>query len=361
MEEEGWGEVYTDGSRIKERSGAGVVEGGRVTSIYLGERATVNDAELLAIGEAMRSSGETLELTDSMVAVRNIQKIAEGHPTHQGASQKVRERWEERGDEDVAIMWVKGHKGIKGNESADRAARIGTALQYEEEVITESEMIQQAKRGRAAERDRLGMSYCPLRRLGHRVSKIAGLIGGKGLKAWRHKLGEAGDASCRWCGEGDETYAHLMGECRTWRRRWPGGDEELRRPKESRDGDPLQGVLDLLEEPTWGSGDGRNEKAKQGASYTRYGGQATEGGLHQELVRKRQEEREGGGFGKGKFVKSNRRALIKYTWLRTGKGGTKWRRGISGEEVRCNCEKAWSAEHVVFESGELERPQRKKG
>ncbi|KAF8451616.1 hypothetical protein BDZ91DRAFT_853328 [Kalaharituber pfeilii] len=39
-----------------------------------------------------------------------------------------------KGDEDIAIMWVKGHRGIPGNEEADRAARIGTALQYEDET-----------------------------------------------------------------------------------------------------------------------------------------------------------------------------------------------------------------------------------
>ncbi|KAF8463325.1 hypothetical protein BDZ91DRAFT_796479 [Kalaharituber pfeilii] len=102
-----------------------------------------------------------------------------------------------------------------------------------------------------------------------------------------------------------------------------------------------------------------DELAKEGAKCMRYDGQATEGGLRQELVRKRKEERERAGFGKGKFVKWGRRALTNYTWLRTGKGGAMWRRMVSGEEVQCTCGEAWSAEHVVFRCTELERPQRK--
>ncbi|KAF8459733.1 hypothetical protein BDZ91DRAFT_799654 [Kalaharituber pfeilii] len=102
-----------------------------------------------------------------------------------------------------------------------------------------------------------------------------------------------------------------------------------------------------------------DELAKEGAKCMRYDGQATEGGLRQELVRKRKEERERAGFGKGKFAKWGRRALTNYTWLRTGKGGAMWRRMVSGEEVQCTCGEAWSAEHVVFRCTELERPQRK--
>ncbi|KAF8453405.1 hypothetical protein BDZ91DRAFT_853215 [Kalaharituber pfeilii] len=102
-----------------------------------------------------------------------------------------------------------------------------------------------------------------------------------------------------------------------------------------------------------------DELAKEGAKGMRYDGQATEGGLRQELVRKRKEERERAGFRKGKFVKWGRRALTNYTWLRTGKGGAMWRRMVSGEEVQCTCGEAWSAEHVVFRCTELVRPQRK--
>ncbi|KAF8462314.1 hypothetical protein BDZ91DRAFT_358465 [Kalaharituber pfeilii] len=37
----------------------------------------------------------------------------------------------------------------------------------------------------------------PLQRLGRGVTKIAGLLGNKGLKAWRYRIGEAPDPDCR--------------------------------------------------------------------------------------------------------------------------------------------------------------------
>ncbi|KAF8460742.1 hypothetical protein BDZ91DRAFT_798617 [Kalaharituber pfeilii] len=77
-------------------------------------------------------------------------------------------------------------------------------------------------------------------------------------------------------------------------------------------------------------------------------------------ARMRKEERERAGFGRGKFVTWCRTALTNYTWLWTRKGGVMCRRKISGEEARCTCGEAWSAEHVVFEYGELERPKSKK-
>ncbi|KAF8464224.1 hypothetical protein BDZ91DRAFT_258936 [Kalaharituber pfeilii] len=78
--------------------------------------------------------------TDSRTAVTRLEKIARGDPTVDGASQEVREQWERRvakGNLDLAITWVKGHKGVKGNTEADKAAKVGTALQCEDEIVTD--------------------------------------------------------------------------------------------------------------------------------------------------------------------------------------------------------------------------------
>ncbi|KAF8453086.1 hypothetical protein BDZ91DRAFT_802472 [Kalaharituber pfeilii] len=76
----------------------------------------------------------------------------------------------------------------------------------------------------------MGMNYRPLQRMGHNVSKLAGLLGNKGLRAWRYKIGKAESPECRWCGDGEETGDHLMGGCRVWSKRWPGGLRDIITP-----------------------------------------------------------------------------------------------------------------------------------
>ncbi|KAF8454103.1 hypothetical protein BDZ91DRAFT_748059 [Kalaharituber pfeilii] len=43
---------------------------------------------------------------------------------------------------------------------------------------------------------------------------MAGLLGGKGLRAWRYKIDKADGPECRWCGESEEMTAHLLEEYR---------------------------------------------------------------------------------------------------------------------------------------------------
>ncbi|KAF8453275.1 hypothetical protein BDZ91DRAFT_802368 [Kalaharituber pfeilii] len=252
--DEGWTPVYTDGSVRGGKAGAGACWGENEEAWYLGEEATVNDAELVAISETMeRVEGELLILTDSRHAIGRMRAVAGGGPAHDGATRKMRKAWETRvgrGDMDVAVMWVKAHRGIEGNERADRTAEWGTALQYKTEVVTEAGQRQRARRERAEERNRLKIVYRPLERAGREIGRLAGLLGGKGLRAWRWQIGEGDGPECRWCGESDETTEHLLGGCRVWRRRWPGGEEHIRCPPKKREGgrDPIEELLAMLGE-----------------------------------------------------------------------------------------------------------------
>ncbi|KAF8469941.1 RNase H-domain-containing protein [Kalaharituber pfeilii] len=123
-EDEGWTAHYTDGSRINDTTGAGAFSRGCMPiSRYLGEQTTVNDAELLVMHKVFsQQDGELLIITDSKIVISKQQKIAQGEPTIGSAAQLVRDAWvarNHRSDLDTAIMWVKGHKGIQGNELAD--------------------------------------------------------------------------------------------------------------------------------------------------------------------------------------------------------------------------------------------------
>ncbi|KAF8465117.1 RNase H-domain-containing protein [Kalaharituber pfeilii] len=254
IKEEGWVPVYTDGSMREEKAGAEIFWGGRSRSVYLGEEATVNDAELVAISEAMeRVEGELMIVTDSRHAIQRMTAVARGDIAHDGATRRMRRAWEERirrGDWDIAVIWVKAHRGISGNEKAGRAASTGTALQYKPEIITEAGQRQKGRRERAEERNRLKLTYRPLERLGGGVGRLAGLLGGKGLRTWRWHIREGDGPECRWCGEKEETTKHLLEECRVWKRRWPGGEEHVKRPPKGREGerDPLGAMIEMLGE-----------------------------------------------------------------------------------------------------------------
>ncbi|KAF8469059.1 hypothetical protein BDZ91DRAFT_792832 [Kalaharituber pfeilii] len=89
-EKQGWKAAYTDGSRIAGKTGVGLWKG-KPTSHYLGARATVNDAELIAMARALdEGQEEILLITDSRVAVQRLKARSQGLPTPGGAAHMVR-------------------------------------------------------------------------------------------------------------------------------------------------------------------------------------------------------------------------------------------------------------------------------
>ncbi|KAF8460930.1 hypothetical protein BDZ91DRAFT_798442 [Kalaharituber pfeilii] len=71
---------------VKGESRGRAVAGGRAEAVHLGEGLTVNDAELIAIAQALETEEEEelLIISDSLVAIGKMQKIAEGRPTPDG-------------------------------------------------------------------------------------------------------------------------------------------------------------------------------------------------------------------------------------------------------------------------------------
>lgn len=150
QEEEGWGErkeveIYTDGSEIKGKAGFGVwSEGdmGLVTAYrVLGEQSSYN-AELQGVifgvtnappkticnicvdNEAVVKLGKRLKGDERV----ELKQVPQPHLTR---LLKDRLDWKENIEQTtINFVKVKGHTGIKGNEEADEAARVGTELNF---------------------------------------------------------------------------------------------------------------------------------------------------------------------------------------------------------------------------------------
>lgn len=144
MESTDWVDAYTDGA-CKGNPGPGgwgvlLVYGAHRKELYGGEAHTTNNRmELRAVIEALKSLKRPSRIrihTDSQYVHKGISEWLagwkrKGWKTADGKPVKNQDLWQEldglSSRHTVKWIWVRGHAGHPGNESADRLANLGVA------------------------------------------------------------------------------------------------------------------------------------------------------------------------------------------------------------------------------------------
>ncbi|XP_059149873.1 uncharacterized protein LOC131936811 [Physella acuta] len=123
--------IYTDGSKINEKVGAGfhIPHLNHSKSFRLTDGASIFTAELTAILMALEYAPTTPHtsisiLSDSLSA---LQAIKGGECCRDDIAEEILHKcseWKQRG-RSVQMIWIPSHIGIQGNEYADKAAKKG--------------------------------------------------------------------------------------------------------------------------------------------------------------------------------------------------------------------------------------------
>lgn len=126
--------IYTDGSKLNDKVGGGVYSEKLGTSISfrLPDHCSVFQAEILAIKESLLTLGknvftsrEIYIYSDSQAALRSLKAFRHTSKT----VKECRELLDVLTSYfTINLLWVPGHRNIKGNCKADELARLGTML-----------------------------------------------------------------------------------------------------------------------------------------------------------------------------------------------------------------------------------------
>jgi ribonuclease HI len=241
--------VYTDGSKIENRVGAGYVIYKQGTEegydkLRLPDSCTVFQAEIRAIQEAAmclarQNSGQIKYvkiITDSQAA---LQALASRH-VKQETVYKAIETLNTlcSGSRYVTICWTKAHVGTTGNERADVLAKEGAREEIiksaAEPSVTVKRKVEEKIEGiwgsewREYNGGRMSKQF--IREVSQKISKqalvygrykasrlIRLISGHNALNYFRSRIDNSINSKCRFCNEEDETFWHLCTECPVFR------------------------------------------------------------------------------------------------------------------------------------------------
>ena len=243
--------IYTDGSRMEDRSGAGwaVCHGDTVIAedrVYLGHEASVFQAEVFAIEQALRwviencdKGTDVLISSDSQSAISAIFKVTSTSKVVQACKEVLCTAKE---NHRIAIRWVKGHADCTGNELADYLARQASGMSCDSvspelpvPVATIAQRLKAhflaewQKRWNGETRYRTTRKFYPkvsdgkLKKLAQWERQNLNLLfqAGTGHALVAHHIGkwvEGIEDECELCLEGQESTEHIFFECQALER-----------------------------------------------------------------------------------------------------------------------------------------------
>lgn len=232
---------YTDGSKTTTGTGIGIVGPHKRTSEPLGIHTSIFQAEILAIERcaSINLNNKTRNkhiniFTDSQAALKALKGYTVNHRCVLSCIETLNKLGT---DNKITIGWIPGHKGNRGNEIADKLAKIGATTPFvgpEPGLGLSHSYLKQLLKTKVLEKTNLHWENIPklrqskillgqhdIRRqvLCRNLSKsnlhiIARLLTGHNtLNGHLHKLGLHLDGICRFCEQNTETSEHILMDC----------------------------------------------------------------------------------------------------------------------------------------------------